>query len=145
MSNKLGKVIMYTIRHTCLIVKDLEKSLKFYTNVLGFRLSSRDTLTGDYPEKLMGLYGADVKYAKVRDKNDNEIELIQSNRDLKPHMAFTVDDIDAAYEALKEDLVFISPPFNAPDTAARVCHALDMDQNEIEFVQVLDKTPKKRR
>ena len=134
---------MAKIRHVCLIVKNLNKSLKFYVENFKFKVIRRDKLSGKYVETLFGVYGVELEYAKIKDKKGNEIELLESNVNLKPHIAFTVKNIDAVYNRLKDKMCFISPPFDAPDTAARVCHCLDNDFNEIELVQELKRKKKK--
>jgi len=121
-------------RHSCLIVKDLAKSVEFYQKYFDLKLINVDTLSKEHSETLTGIKGAIVKYAKFNDDVGGILELIESNIALKPHISLTVKDIDALYRTLKYDVTFLSPPFDAPDSDARVCWCADND-NIIELVE----------
>lgn len=123
------------IRHTCLIVKNLNQAIKFYTKNFGLRVVVKDILTGDYPITLFGISQIKINYAKISDKKGNTIELLESNRALRPHIAFTVKDVNKVYKKLKKTVIFISPPIKAPDYPVKICHLYDMDLNEIEIVE----------
>ena len=90
----------FTLYHSCITVLDLEKSMKFYEEALGFkevrRISSDD---GSYEIVFMAKEG-DVTMLELTwyrdrkepyDLGDNEI-----------HVGFRVDDYDAAYAHHKE-------------------------------------------
>lgn len=49
--------LIHAIDHINLVVSDLERSVKFYTEVLGFRVTRRARLKGDWIESIIGLKG----------------------------------------------------------------------------------------
>jgi catechol 2,3-dioxygenase-like lactoylglutathione lyase family enzyme len=99
-------------RHTGLVVSDLILSLGFYRDLLGFNVCNQAVEEGEYIEKVVGIEGAKLKWAKLKAPDGSLIELIQylshpeqnrpvvnnpSNRPGSSHIAFTVDDIDGLY------------------------------------------------
>jgi len=95
-------------------VKDLDTSIRFYTEVVGFTVKSRLTHTnGVLQLAFLGFGGSD----------ETEIELIQGYNDNLPnegkvhHFAVTVDDIEAEYERIKNlDGVSFVPGFDTITT-----------------------------
>lgn len=125
-------------RHMCFIVKDIKKAEQFYKKNFGLKTVKRDYLTGAYPEKLLGKKGLQIKYVKLKDRLGFQLELIEANKKLFPHLSFTVDNVDSLYKKLKKQNVrFLSEPFEAPDNAVKLCHCKDIDGNLIELVQPL--------
>lgn len=94
------------IEHTAIMVKNMEESIEFYTDVFGFTVRLRGK-RGD--RELAFLYKDGYP--------DTEIELICDQSPEEPfnensivnHLAFTVDDIEAAIEYLREKNVDLSP------------------------------------
>lgn len=125
------------VRHFCLIVKDLEKSIKFYQDYFQMELFKQDTLSLLYSEKLFNIPGIKIRYAKLidRTKEGKILELIETNKKIGSHIAFTVSDIDELYEDLKDKVKFSSKPFKALDGKVRLCYLNDPDGNGIELVQ----------
>ena len=139
-----------TIRHIGLVVKNLEKSIKFYEQVFNFQLVNRKIEKGKYIEKLTGIDGAEVEWAKLTDDNSNILELIEyiAQKDHNPqiilkanllrstHIAFTVKDINEIYEELlKRDLLCNSEPLISSDGKVKVLYAHDPDGIIIEIVE----------
>lgn len=95
-------------------VSDLDRSLEFYTNVLGFTKLSEREIVGDALEHLTGVFGARVRTATLR-LGQEDIELTQylapegrpipvdsrSNDRWFQHIAIAVSDIDRAYAHLR--------------------------------------------
>ncbi|WP_223068064.1 VOC family protein [Paenibacillus caui] len=86
------------VDHVGVVVRDLEATLTFYTEVLGLELKERFTHTnGVFELALLGFGGSD----------ETEIELIQGYSDKLPseatvhHFAITVDDIEQEFSRLK--------------------------------------------
>ena len=97
-----------TIDHIGILTKDLQQSVEFYTNMLGFSISSKIEmeavgLSAIFIEKngskieLMGYIGAIPKRSE-----DIEIIMGESSIPLNDHITFTVDDIGATVTELKE-------------------------------------------
>jgi len=56
-------------RHACVVVKDLDQSLKFYRDTLGLKLFKIFHIEGKYPQSVLGVKGIKLTYAKMRAKN----------------------------------------------------------------------------
>lgn len=142
---------MKAIRHTGIVVSNLEKSIHFYGALLGLKIIKEMDECGSYIDKILNLKNASVKTIKMAADNGNLVELlyfkshpkhIDYNREINDigcsHVAFTVDDIDTEYAKLKEAGVsFISSPQYSPDKYARVAFCKDPDGTFIELVEVL--------
>lgn len=86
------------IDHVGVIVKDLDTTIRFYTEIVGLEVKSRFTHTnGVLQLAFLGSAGSE----------ETEIELIQGYNDQLPiegkvhHFAVTVDDLEAEYERVK--------------------------------------------
>ena len=111
--------------HTGLTVSDIDRSLAFYRDVLGFSVTEKVHHTGPSVEKITGVPGAELEIAFV-DLPGHQIELIQylapadrRTSDLRccdtgaSHIAFEVADIDAVLEAIRAGGF---EPLNPPET-----------------------------
>ena len=138
------------IRHIGLVVKDLEKSIEFYEQVFNLNVINRMIEKGKYIEKLTGIDGVGVEWAKLTDDNSNILELIEyiAQKDPDPqiilkvnllrstHIAFTVKDINEIYEELlRRDLLCNSEPLISSDGKVKVLYAHDPDGIIIEIVE----------
>ena len=99
-------------------VKDMDRSLKFYTEVLGFKKVSYTELAGEEYEKLQGIFGLRMRIARLQ-LGEEFIELTdylttggrsipedQKSNDLFfQHIAIVVSDMDKAYQQLKKNNV----------------------------------------
>ena len=95
-------------------VKDMNRSLPFYTRVLGFKKISDAEFSGDQIETLKGLFGINLRVVRLQ-LGDEFIELTdylttgghsipedQKSNDLFfQHLAIVVSDMDMAYQHLK--------------------------------------------
>ncbi len=96
-------------------VKDMNRSLAFYTTVLGFKKISDAEFRGDQIESLKGLFGINLRLVRLQ-LGDEFIELTdyltsggrsipedqKSNDLIFQHIAIVVSDMDKAYQRLKE-------------------------------------------
>ncbi len=99
-------------------VSDLDRSVEFYTRVLGFEKLSEQELSGDLFEKLTGVFAARARVARLR-LGREEVELTQflapEGRPVPPdsrsndrwfqHIAIVVSDMDRAYTHLRSHKV----------------------------------------
>ena len=144
---------MNHIRHIGIVVTDLERSLRFYRDLLGMSIVRRMEESGDFIDKLLGLVKADVTTVKLSlDLNPTLIELlhfkshkiegVNQTKVFTPglsHIAFTVPDVDHLYRHLsKAGIVFNAAPQLSPDRRAKVAYCKDPDGTYIELVQVFD-------
>jgi methylmalonyl-CoA epimerase len=97
-----------TIDHIGILTNDLQKSVKFYTDVLGFSISAKIDMddvgfSAIFIEKngskieLMGYRGAIPKRSE-----SIEIKLGEGSIPINDHITFTVDDIGATVTELKD-------------------------------------------
>src|SRR5437763_4357931 len=98
--------------HTGITVSDLERSLAFWHDVLGFDLSHRAHQKGDLAEQITGVAGAEIVIAVVKAPG-HKIELLEyrappDRRKLEArpcdvgaaHVALTVDNLEAVLEKI---------------------------------------------
>ncbi len=137
--------------HTSFTVSDLDRSVAFFEDGLGFEVSSKGPRDPKAIETIVGVPGADILVAYVRGP-DHSIELIEyvgpADRGRvvsRPcdvgfaHMAFDVDDLDAALAAAARHQVLpIGSPYKidkGPNTGNRVVYLRDPDGVTIEFIE----------
>ena len=140
-------------RHTGFVVKDLEKFIKFYEG-FGLSLVSRMIEEGDYIDKLVGLNGVKLEWAKLSLLDGSLIELLQyhthkdllnksdvlqlSNRLGCSHIALTVTNIEEAIEYICQSGGAIQNPYQtSPDGNVKVAYCYDMEGNILEIVENL--------
>ena len=63
--------------HTGITVANLERSLAFWRDVLGFELSHTAHQTGEMPKEITGVAGAEIKLAVLRAPGCHKIELLE--------------------------------------------------------------------
>ena len=93
--------------HTGITVSNLERSLAFWRDVLGFELSHRPHQTGELASEITGVAGAEISIAVLKGYG-HKIELLEylapadrKRIDLRPcdvgsvHVAFTVDSLES--------------------------------------------------
>jgi catechol 2,3-dioxygenase-like lactoylglutathione lyase family enzyme len=137
--------------HTGITVSNVERSLAFWRDVLGFELSHRAHQTGELASEITGVPGAEILIAVVKAPG-HKIELLEyrapadrTRSDLRPcdigsaHIALTVDDIDAVLETIaasgwkaagKPQTLTVGP-----NAGKRVIYVRDPDGTTIEFMQ----------
>lgn len=146
------------IDHINIVVSDLERSVKFYTELLGFIESKRAHLEGDWIESIVGLKGvvADVAFV-VAPAGEPRIELLcyktprgeqvtansLANTVGIRHIAFRVDDICSAAERLRSAGVkLLGEPVVVPETVVThdaghkmLCYFHDPDGTLLEITE----------
>lgn len=139
------------IRHTGLVVADLETALHFWCGVLGFRVVRQMEESGPHIDAMMGLKNVRVMTVKLAAPDERMIELLHflSHPDRSEwtgtpystgftHVAMTVDDLEAACEKLaKAGVKFDAPPQRSPDGAVKVTYGKGPEGVLLELVEVL--------
>jgi catechol 2,3-dioxygenase-like lactoylglutathione lyase family enzyme len=137
--------------HTSFTVSDLDRSIAFFRDALGFEVTSKAPRDPRAIEQIVGVRGADIMVAYVRGP-DHSLELIQylapaDRGHVRPrpcdtgfsHVAFDVDDIDAAIDAAGAHGVrpvgTVYTVDKGPNTGNRVCYLRDVDGITIEFIE----------
>ena len=142
---------MKNIRHTGIVINDLDKELRFYRDILGLKVVTENTETGEYIDKLFGLKDVKVKIIKLKAGDGNLLELLYHEHHTKKptekevqdtgysHISFTVDSIDHEYKKLKDaGIKFNYAPQIAPHKKAKVAYFRDPENNFIELVEELE-------
>lgn len=121
------------IDHINIVVSDLERSVKFYTELLDFKLFKKAHLQGAWIEAIVGLkdVSADVAYVRAP-AGEPRIELLCYKRPIGEkrninskantiglrHIALQVSDIYALAQKLKDnDVQLLGEPVVVPETA----------------------------
>jgi len=138
------------IRHTGIVVKDLESSLLFYRDLLGFQITKQMEESGDYIDNILSLHNVKVTTVKMSSPDGQMIELLQyhshpekqKKREICDigiaHIAFTVDDLNSEYETLKgKGIQFNAAPQLSPDGYVKVTFCRAPEGTFIELVEVL--------
>ena len=134
--------------HTSFTVSDRERSVAFYTDVMGFTVDCIYDLEGDAIEQIVAMPGARLNMAHLT-LDGFRLELVEyvEPKGQKPtlptcnvgvaHIAFNTDDVRAAYEALKANgVMFKSEPTRAAPDRPLACYFLDPDGITLELNQV---------
>ena len=140
-------------RHTGIIVKDMEESVKFYQEILGCKIAQDFTDDSDYINTVLGIKKANIRMVKMLTKDDIMIELLEyvthptGIPDLPfyhtgiCHIAFEVKDIDKLYESLISNRIeVISKPLLSSEGFAKVCFCVDPNGVRIELVEILSQS-----
>ena len=137
--------------HTGITVRNLERSLAFWRDILGFEFSHRTHHTGGLAGEVTGVAGAELTLAVLKAPG-HKIELLEyhapadrTRAKLRPchvgsvHVAFTVDNLDAILERIAASgwKAAGTPQTlpSGPNAGKRVVYVEDPDGTTIEFMQ----------
>ncbi|GAG92784.1 unnamed protein product, partial [marine sediment metagenome] len=67
---------MKNIRHFGIVVSDIEKSLKFYRDLLGFQIKTDVLEKGSFIDAILGLEDIKVRTIKMSADDGNLVELL---------------------------------------------------------------------
>jgi catechol 2,3-dioxygenase-like lactoylglutathione lyase family enzyme len=141
------------IHHLGLTVADIERSIRFYRDVLGLILVRRRSTDADYIGRQTGFPGVRLEAAsfKATPESRQSIEIVQyashagppadpaTNRAGNAHICLQVDDLAAAHESLlTRGVAFKTPPVaitSGPNQGGLVVYLLDPDGFTIELFQ----------
>ena len=140
------------MNHTGFVVSDMERSLAFYRDLLGFTVEKDDIREGEGISQLTGYPNTKIHvvYLGTRDLK-HWVELIQyinpPGRKISPtnrndvgatHLGILVDDLDALYQDLStKGAEFAGAPVHRPDVlyARKAAFLLDPDGNWLELLE----------
>jgi catechol 2,3-dioxygenase-like lactoylglutathione lyase family enzyme len=138
--------------HTGITVSNLERSLAFWRDVLGFELSHTAHQKGEMAQEITGVQGAEIKLAVLKAPRGHKIELLEylapadrKRVSLRPcdvgsvHVALLVEDLDAVlaqiaasgWKAAGKPQTLTA----GPNAGKRVVYVRDPDGITIEFMQ----------
>ena len=143
-----------TADHTGITVSNLERSLEFWRDVLGFEFSHSAHQTGERPAQITGVKGAELKLAVLKTPTGHKIELLQyfapadrkKEFSLRPcdlghvHVALIVDDLnvmlkqiaDSGWKTCGEPQTLTA----GPNAGKRVVYVRDPDGTTIELMEM---------
>jgi glyoxylase I family protein len=138
--------------HTGITVTNLERSLAFWRDVLGFELSHRAHQTGELAAEITGVAGAEILIAVLKTPTGHKIELLEylapaDRKRFAPkpcdvgslHIALMVDDLEAVLSAIAasgwEAAGRPQTLQSGPNAGKRVVYVRDPDGTTIEFMQ----------
>jgi catechol 2,3-dioxygenase-like lactoylglutathione lyase family enzyme len=137
--------------HTSFTVSDLDRSLAFFRDGLGFEVTSRAPRDPALIQAITGVEGAELSIAFVRGPG-HSLELIQYDGPAdrgkvtsRPcdtgfaHLAYDVDNIDAAIATSANygmrPIGQVTVIDKGPNAGGRVCYLRDQDGVTIEFIE----------
>jgi catechol 2,3-dioxygenase-like lactoylglutathione lyase family enzyme len=139
--------------HTGITVSNLERSLAFWRDVLGFELSHTAHQKGALAQEITGVEGAEIKLAVLKAPGGHKIELLEylapadrKRANLRPcdigsvHVALLVEDLEAVlaliaasgWEAAGKPQTLET----GPNVGKRVVYVRDPDGATVELMQV---------
>jgi catechol 2,3-dioxygenase-like lactoylglutathione lyase family enzyme len=137
------------LTHVGICVSDLERSLRFYRDLLGFRFEHELAVEGEPSDTLLRL--RDVKlHATYLVRDGLRIELLRFASPAAPpprtrtmhehgltHLSFRVADLDATLAALRAagERVLEETVIRFPEFQSAACLVIDPDGQLIELVQ----------
>lgn len=141
------------IRHTGLVVADLQSALRFWRDLLGFSIDRWMYESGPHIDAMMGLNNVEVTTVKMSAPQGGVIELLQfkSHPDLKrwngkpystgfTHLALGVTNLDECYQKLSDaGCTFPAPPQYSPDGTVKVIYCQGPEGVLLELVEVISK------
>ena len=148
---------MKGLHHAGITVSDLERSLEFYTGVLGLEVAIGPSPVFDDPAlgPAVGVPGAALRCVCLAVGGDTLLELLQYERPASPvraplpqnalgaqHVAFHVDDVRARKRELEARGVTFLSDVNVVDDGVlagwRWVYFTDPDGNALELVEIAD-------
>ncbi len=139
-----------TLRHIGITITDIEESLSFYRDVLGFSVHRIMNESGKHIDNFSSLNDVEVKTIKMKDRNGNLIELLKyyshpegPNIDKLTrvgcsHIALTVDNLDFLLKEIRELGYHINcEPQLSPDGKVKLTFCRGPDGVLLELVEEL--------
>ena len=139
------------LHHTGFVVRDLERSVTFYTETMGLEVMMRLEVDGEFAERIVGFTDAHLKVALLNMGNGHNLELVQyiyppsaegqiNRNDLgASHLAFLVENIEEYYSTMSQKgLRFLGPPpslIQDGEVVITAIYAQDPDNNWLEFLE----------
>ena len=139
--------------HTGITVSNLERSLAFWRDVLGFELSHTAHQKDELAQEITGVKGAEINLAVLKAPSGHKIELLEylaplggkRNAHLRPcdvgsvHVALIVEELETILSAINASgwKAAGKPQTlrSGPNAGKRVVYVRDPDGTTIEFMQ----------
>jgi len=141
---------MISLRHVGLIVRDIDKSLHIYRDILNFKPKIDQIEHGPFFDHLIGFDNAKARTTKCYAEDESCIELIQfiSHRSINRekrilglgfnHIALNVENVDDVFKKLVSlGLQYVNEPKVNNEGTAKVSFCRDYEDNLLELVQLM--------
>ena len=139
------------IRHTGLVVSNLERALEFWCGIFNFEVVVRMDEEGSSLDAIMGLRGVKVVTVKLNAPSGGMLELLnfQSHPDKKKwlgepfstgltHIALTVSDVESTLNEMKNFGCDVkNNPHLSPDGKVKVVYAQGPEGVLLELVEII--------
>jgi catechol 2,3-dioxygenase-like lactoylglutathione lyase family enzyme len=135
------------IHHYGVTVSDIDRSLEFYRDVLGFPVVDRLTNAGPEISAAVGVDDVELEVVFLdggstlvellryeRPSGGDANEGVRSNDVGASHVCLRVDNVDAAYESLRETVPFFSEP-RTLEGGVKIVYLTDPDGNVLELLE----------
>jgi len=138
-------------RHVGIVVNDLEKSIHFWQELIGFKVVSDNIEPSPYIEELLSLNAANLRTVKFSDNNGFIVELLKfaspsNNPDWQgdlsttglTHIALTVENVEELVRKLSEfSYASLSKIMKSPNGQVKVVFINGPENLKLELVEVL--------
>jgi lactoylglutathione lyase len=138
--------------HAGIQVADLERSVHFYRDILGFKVVFQWNPQAEYIRTVTGYANADIHAAILQMPNsDVFLEILEyrevnktpiDTRTANPgtaHLAFFTDDCEGLYaDLIAQGIKAVSPPVTptiGPNKGGKAVYMIDPDGIRVEFIQ----------
>jgi catechol 2,3-dioxygenase-like lactoylglutathione lyase family enzyme len=153
MSTRRNELRVVSADHTGITVSNLERSLSFWRDVLGFEFSHTAHQKGELAKEITGVEGAELKLAVLKTPGGHKIELLEylapadrKRANLRPcdlgsvHVALLVEDLNTALDRIAASgWKTVGQPqilTKGPNVGRRVVYVRDPDGTTIELMQI---------
>jgi catechol 2,3-dioxygenase-like lactoylglutathione lyase family enzyme len=141
------------LRHTGLVVRDMEKAISFYGDNFKLKVARDMVESGTYISKMLSLEDVKVRTVKMLDERENCLELLNFLNISSPyaaslisdvgcsHIAFTVEDVDELYSKFSElGFFLVSEPVVPPGGQVKVFFCQVPRQLGGVFLEIVEET-----
>ena len=131
--------------HVGITVTDLDRAVEFYRDVLGLDVLDRFSVSGEAFATGVDVEGATGRFAHL-DAGDARVELVEYepegedrtggelNQPGTKHLGLSVDDLDAVYDELPEDVETLSEP-QTTESGASILFVRDPEGTLVELLE----------
>lgn len=135
-----------SLHHHGVSVADLDRAVEFYSDLLGFEVIDRYTLSDDALSTAIGSDGATGHFAQL-EAETARVELIEYENESDDvrgaeihdtgakHLGLRTDDIEAFYANLPDDVETISEP-QTTGSGTQILFLRDPDGNPVEVLEL---------
>ena len=137
------------VRHTGIVVSDIENAIKFWVDLLGFKIQTDQLEEGEFIDSLLGLKNVSVRTVKLSAENGTLVELLffNSHKGLETwegspfktgitHIALSVKNIDVLVSNLMHNgYNQINQYKKSPNGKVLVCYLVGFENVLLELVQ----------